>query len=342
MPRGSFRKILVPVTSGPEPGSAIWLAFTIAEAAHVVLAGIIGISEDESLSAAALPARQLRKRLRQMAAKRSVRVMQRIRVSHKPWDEVLQAVKEEQPDLLILDASELAGLRTTVRDVLQNPPCDMIVAGGAIPDQPADVLCALRGGPHAELALKLSLAIARTSGARITALHLTPKAGAPVQDAAFKGVDRVLRNLPQVERRYVETDNPAEEILQVRERIRSSGDRCKCAALGWTKLDWPGHGEDPGAAVKRGLDCQVEPSIAGEHGKRGRRPNGDFGACRQVVRREYVSCKGIRRSQGSGGPKARAEPEGEPGAPGAQRGAHRWSRDPDDPAGARAQGAPAG
>ena len=42
----------------------------------------------------------------------------------------------------------------------------MIVAGGSIPEKPAHVLCALRGGPHAELALKLSLAIARTSNAQ--------------------------------------------------------------------------------------------------------------------------------------------------------------------------------
>ena len=89
-------------------GHAIDLAFTIAEDAYVFLVGIIGISEAKSLSSAALPARELRKQMRQIASKRSVRVLQRIRVSHEPWAEVLLAANEEQPDLLILERTELA------------------------------------------------------------------------------------------------------------------------------------------------------------------------------------------------------------------------------------------
>jgi hypothetical protein len=57
------------------------------------------------------------------------------------------------------------------------------------------VLCALRGGPYAEPALRLIM-IGRTSQAQLTALHLSPLKTAPLGDPAFKGVDRVLRNLP--------------------------------------------------------------------------------------------------------------------------------------------------
>ena len=208
-----FRLILVPIIHGCDSRAVINLALTIADAAHVALAGIVGIAAEESLSAAAVPARQVRMLLRQFADRRLVHVMPRIRVSHKPWEEVLRAVQAEGADLLILDASQLSGLRTTWDEVLAFPPCDMIVASGAIPEKTDSVLCALRGGPHAELALRLSLAMARTSGARITALHVTPVAAAPLEEAAFKGVDRVLKNLPHIARRYVETDDPAGEIL---------------------------------------------------------------------------------------------------------------------------------
>ncbi len=199
---------------GPLRMAAISLAFAIAEAADVALVGIVAISKNESLSTAALPARQVRQRMRQTAAMRPVRIMPRIRVSYAPWEEVLKGVHEEEPDLLVLDATQLSRLDMTIDEVMEYPPCDMIVAGGSVPEKPSRVLCALRGGPYAELALRLALGISRTKGARITALHLTSRDEAPVVEAAFKGVDRVLRNLPQVDRRFVKTDDPAGAILQ--------------------------------------------------------------------------------------------------------------------------------
>jgi glycosyltransferase involved in cell wall biosynthesis/nucleotide-binding universal stress UspA family protein len=75
------------------------------------------------------------------------------------------------------------------------------------------VLCALRGGPYSELTLRLALAIGRTTRAQITALHVTPKGVAPLDEAAFKGVDQVLKNLPQVRRKHQATDDPAKTIL---------------------------------------------------------------------------------------------------------------------------------
>jgi nucleotide-binding universal stress UspA family protein/glycosyltransferase involved in cell wall biosynthesis len=209
-----FPKVMVPMVHGADSKPALGLALMISEPAHVTLVGIVGISEDESLSAAALPARQVRQRMRQAAGRRPVRVVQRIRASHRPWREVARAAREEQPDLLVLGVSELACLNTTLAEALHNPPCDMIVVGGALPERPGRVVCALRGGPYAELTLRLALAIGRTSRAKITALHVTPKGAEPPDEAAFKGVDQVLRNLPQVRRKHLETNDPAQTILK--------------------------------------------------------------------------------------------------------------------------------
>ena len=209
-----FRKVLVPVFDGAPPEAALTVAMMIAEAAHVMIAGIVGIPDGESLSAAALPARAVRQALREMANRRRVRTSGRTRVSHRPWTELLQLVAEESPDLLVLDTTQLVTLHMTAGEALRSPPCNMIIAGGNFPDRPAEVLCALRGGPYAELALRLGLAIGRTSQSRLTALHLSPMTTAPLGDAAFKGVDRVLRNLPQVVRKYVKTDDAAAGILE--------------------------------------------------------------------------------------------------------------------------------
>jgi glucosyl-3-phosphoglycerate synthase len=209
-----FRKVLVPILQGTPEETAVGAALMIADAPHIVLAGIVPIPDDQTLSAAALPARMLRETVRGLIASSGLRAIGRARVSHLPWQEVLRIVEEEHPDLLVVGEDQLPLLQITAGEALRNPPCDMILARGPIPATPAKVLFALRGGPSAELALRLGLAIRGRTEAELTALHLAPAAGTAPADAAFKGVDRVLRNLPHVRRDFVVTDDAATGIIQ--------------------------------------------------------------------------------------------------------------------------------
>ncbi len=208
-----FRKILVPILFDAENNAAINTALAIAEPENILLVGVVGISSEESLSTAALPARHVRKLLRDVTGKFHVRAMPRIRVSHTPWEELIQIVKEENPDLLILATSHLAILNISPGQALRYPPCDIAMAGGTIPERPRDVLVSLRGGPYAELSLRLGLSISRMSKAKITALHLLPSSNTEITDPAYKGVDRVLENLPEVVRKQIITDDPVQTIL---------------------------------------------------------------------------------------------------------------------------------
>ena len=69
-------------------------------------------------------------------------------------------------------------------------------------------------GPSAELALRLGLAIGSKTSARLTALHFAPAGQQDGKEAAFKGMERVLRNLPEVRREYVAAVDPARGILE--------------------------------------------------------------------------------------------------------------------------------
>jgi glucosyl-3-phosphoglycerate synthase len=222
-----FRKILVPVLYNADHSSALSAALNIAEPENIFLVGVVGISGEESLSTAALPARHVRKILRDVAGKYQIRSLQRIRVAHKPWDEIIQIVKEEQPDLLILATSQLEILNLTPGQALRYPPCDMAVAGGAISERAQDILVSLRGGPYAELSLRLGLSISRLTKAKITALHLLSGSNSEAADPAYKGVERVLRNLPEVSRKQIITDDPVKAIL-------SASQKCDLLVLGAT------------------------------------------------------------------------------------------------------------
>src|SRR5512142_3281802 len=209
-----FQKVLVPVIYGIDSRAAVNAAALITDPSNIELLGVVGIAEGESLSGAALPARHVRKVLRGRASAPGMHAMQRIRVSHKPWEEVMKAVQEETTDLLVMDAAHLALLDVNEANTLRYPPCDVVIAGGKVPQHVASVLVALRGGPYAELSLRLGLSITRTSAGAITALHISPTATSQLGDPAFKGVDKVLKNLPMVKRKQIRTDDPAHAIIE--------------------------------------------------------------------------------------------------------------------------------
>src|SRR5581483_4222832 len=206
-----FRKILVPVFHDVDYVDALNAALAIAGQANVWLVGIVGITENESLSKAAVPARHVRKMMREIVSEKRTRALQRIRVSYKPWDELTHVVQEEQPDLLVLQPSHFGAMGIAIGQAFRFPPCDIVVASGKFPDHPEEVLVSLRGGPYAELSLRLSLSISRNSQAKLTALHILPDTSA--SDPAFKGMESVLKNLPEIKRQHVRTNDPAQAIL---------------------------------------------------------------------------------------------------------------------------------
>jgi glycosyltransferase involved in cell wall biosynthesis/nucleotide-binding universal stress UspA family protein len=209
-----FRKILVPVLYGFSCEAAQALARLVDRQGQVILAGMVHIPEEESLSTAALTARKLRKRMRSMAADERIHIREKVQVSHRPWEDLVKVVEEEHADLLVLEwPCQFTALQTTPGEVLAYPPCDVAIVSGSLPSRLEDILVPLRGGPYAELALRLSLSIGRTCQADVTSLHLRLPDAPASQEAAFRGIERVLRSLPDVHRQEEITENPIGTIL---------------------------------------------------------------------------------------------------------------------------------
>jgi nucleotide-binding universal stress UspA family protein len=76
------------------------------------------------------------------------------------------------------------------------------------------MLIPIRGGPYAELSMRIALSIRNSNDALISSLHLFPSNITRQQDLAFKGVDRVLKNLPEIKREEIVTDDPATAIFE--------------------------------------------------------------------------------------------------------------------------------
>lgn len=181
--------------------------------AEIILVGVVVVPEGESLSTGAAAARSLRKTLRVFGKDPRVTSKSQIIVSYEPWMELSSFIIEERPDLLFLDyEAHPKALRVSLNKVMEQPPCDIALVRGKLVSKPKQVLVPVRGGPHAELALRVGLGL-HSKG--VTALHIRrpndPEAGS---DAPFKGLGQVLQQITDVKTDFAVTDDAASLILE--------------------------------------------------------------------------------------------------------------------------------
>ena len=181
--------------------------------AQVTLVGVVVVPPEQSLSTGAMAARSLRRHLRIFGKDEHITSKSQVIVSYEPWHEFSKLLQDIKPDLLFLEfESHLKALHVTLSTVLTRPPCNVALVRGKISSKPNQVLVPVRGGPHAELALRVGLGL-RAHG--VTTLHIrNPDSPETGKDAAFKGLDRVLKQLPEVQNRLEVTDDPVQFILQ--------------------------------------------------------------------------------------------------------------------------------
>jgi glucosyl-3-phosphoglycerate synthase len=100
-----------------------------------------------------------------------------VRIAHVAAQGIREAVLETDTNLLFLEASGGNSPRndglwtTTIEDLLVDPPCDVVLLR---PDTAAvrSVLVPVRGGPSAELALRLASTVCKETGAELCVLHV--------------------------------------------------------------------------------------------------------------------------------------------------------------------------
>jgi len=200
----SIRHILLPACEVAEAQALLPLAHALAHGTNgrVLLFGIVHIPEGKSLSEGVLPAQSLRQELERLAAADPlVDMLPTAKVTHSPWDEIAQQVDQADYDLLLLRWQEdQKAFGADLHDVLVHPPCDVAIVRPGESASIQRILLPVRGGPHAELALRISLALAQAYQAEITALHIAPPSPQSGQDAPFSNLMPILQQLQPVTR----------------------------------------------------------------------------------------------------------------------------------------------
>jgi glucosyl-3-phosphoglycerate synthase len=210
-----FKNVLVPIVHGCTQISAINAARVIAGEDNVTLVGLIYIPEGKSLSSAAVYAREVRQTLKRLSSVKRNHRPTEVHATHRPWKEIVKVIAKDKPDLLVLEyPCHFDQLKTTPEEVLTHPPCDIAIVNTRIAENLNNVLVPIRGGPYAELALRIALSMRNFRPMEIASLHLVPTHPMRKQDAAFRGMERVLKNLPEVKKQNIVTNNPAEALFE--------------------------------------------------------------------------------------------------------------------------------
>ncbi len=211
-------KVLIPLMPESDNETLLTLARWLAKSEPVLLVGIVPVPEGANLSAGAAAAGELRRLMQRHVDRVSIQAKARIRVSYTPWDDLrLVLAEEDSIDLLVLNwPAHLQAMHLTAAELLSHPPCDIALLRGPLPAAPKKILIPNRGGPHAELSLRLGQMLAREYDGHLVSLRLRPEEAELERREAldFAGMEQVLSEMPRTEHRTLTAKDRAGAILK--------------------------------------------------------------------------------------------------------------------------------
>ncbi|MFH1485168.1 MAG: universal stress protein, partial [Chloroflexota bacterium] len=191
-------RIVIPLADPTLAGDLLRVASGILHRnpGKVIILGVVEVPEDHSLSEGALEARAQRRLFAEMARlgrRENVQVRATVRISREAWQGIKEIAAEEKADLIIMgwkggrkSPDRIFG--TTIQGVVKDPPCDIVLVKQGSLEQCRSILLPVRGGPHADLAMRLVRSMSDRLNAKVTVMHIKigdPRAAPSREDRLF-------------------------------------------------------------------------------------------------------------------------------------------------------------
>ncbi len=215
-------RILLPLANPRTAADLVRIGAALMEHGGSLTAlSIVEVPEGMPLSEGATRARQARRLLQQVLewAPEGVEVRTMVRIGRRAAEGIVETAAEDEYDLIIFGwggkSAGQAVFSNTIDDVVRDAPCDIAVVKQRGIGRVERVLVPVRGGPHAELALRFATALGRSFGADVVALHVV----APDVEPAVKSqTKRALASFVRQHARgatpvLAEGDNVGQAIL---------------------------------------------------------------------------------------------------------------------------------
>ncbi len=229
-------RILIPVANPGNAEELIRLGSALLDprTGELTALGIVEVPEGMPLSEGATRARHARRLLQKVLdyAPEGTVIHPLVRIGRHTAAGIVEAAAEQEADLVIFGWGGKSGggregtaaspaISPTIDEVVREAPCDIAVIKQRGAKEIRRILVPVRGGPHAELALRFADALAQRHGAVVVALHLVPdgvteavRAQAERALAAFLRLHVTAQSLPLLR----ETRNVRTAILREAEQ----------------------------------------------------------------------------------------------------------------------------
>ncbi len=174
---GSESRVLIPALGSGTPSTLLDIANCLVRCygGSATVLSVVQVPEGRSLSEGTLVVRRKRALVSKIAQSRSgAEIHTDVRTAHSLQSGIRESVSRSEANLLLLNwnATRRPATLCALEGLVGDPPCDLAVVKHGDSDEVRTVLVPARGGPQAQLALRLAEAIAREKGAVLTLLHV--------------------------------------------------------------------------------------------------------------------------------------------------------------------------
>jgi glucosyl-3-phosphoglycerate synthase len=185
--RGALpQRIVIPLANPRTAADLVRIgAALVAPGGMLTALSIVEVPEGMPLSEGATRARQARRLLQRVLefTPDGIDLRTVVRIGRRAAEGIVELAAEDEADLIIFgwggrptgrqDAADV--FSPTIDEVLRDAPCDIAVVKQRGIEGVQRILVPVRGGPHAELALRFAAALGRSFGAEVDAVHvITP------------------------------------------------------------------------------------------------------------------------------------------------------------------------
>jgi len=181
-------RILIPVANPATAEELIRLGADLLDprAGELTALGIVEVPEGMPLSEGATRARHARRLLQRVLdfAPQGTAIHPIVRIGRHAAEGIIEASAEQEADLIIFgwggkapagrDGTGPSVFSPTIDEVVRDSPADIAVVKQRGSKEIKRIIVPVRGGPHAELALRYADAIARRHDAQVSVLHFVP------------------------------------------------------------------------------------------------------------------------------------------------------------------------
>ncbi|MFL5750414.1 MAG: universal stress protein, partial [Chloroflexota bacterium] len=181
-------RILIPVANPATAEELIRLGADLLDprAGELTALGIVEVPEGMPLSEGATRARHARRLLQRVLdfAPEGTAIHPIVRIGRHAAEGIIEASAEQEADLIIFgwggkspggrDGTGPAVFSPTIDEVVRDAPADIAVVKQRGSKDIRRIIVPIRGGPHAELAVRYADAIARRHDAHVAVLHFVP------------------------------------------------------------------------------------------------------------------------------------------------------------------------